>query len=97
MVKKPPGIMSAGSASGMCEQCTGKPLRAWEKKKGREKEQNPGLPIKNKTKGRRKETNTESGARRRTFVGVLRSMGSARVGYPMRFADGTLRRSVLGR
>ena len=26
-------------------------------------------------KGQRKETNTESGARRRIFVGVLRSMG----------------------
>ena len=34
--------------------------------------------------------NTESGARRRIFVGVLRSMGSARVGCQMHFADGTL-------
>ena len=50
-----------------------------------------------KKMGQRKETNTESGARHRIFVGVLRSMGSARVGYPMRFADGMLRWSVLGR
>ena len=81
----------------MCEQCTGKPLRAWEKK-GREKERNARQLKKIKIKkGQRKETNTESGARRRIFVGVLRSMGSARVGCPMRFADGTLRQSVLGR
>ena len=83
----------------MCEQCAGKPLRAWEKKKGREKERNARqLNVKNKIKrGQRKETNTESDARRRIFVGVLHSMGSARVGCPMRLADGTLRRSVLGR
>ena len=48
-------------------------------------------------KGERKETNTESGGRRRIFVGVLRSMGSTRVGYLMRFADGTLHQSGLGR
>ena len=39
LIKKPPGIMSAGGASSMCEQRVGKPLRAWEKK-GREKERN---------------------------------------------------------
>ena len=39
LIKKPPGIMSAGGASSMCEQRAGKPLRAWEKK-GREKERN---------------------------------------------------------
>ena len=39
LLKKPPGIMSAGGASSMCEQSAGKPLRAWEKK-GREKERN---------------------------------------------------------
>ena len=99
LIKKPPGMMSAGGASSMCEQCASKPLRAWEKKKGREKERNARqLNVKNKIKrGQRKETNTESGARRRIFVGVLRSMGSARVGCPMRFADGTLHQSVLGR
>ena len=43
-----------------------------------------------------KETNTESGARRRIFVGVLRSMGLARVGCPMHFADGTLHQLGLG-
>ena len=44
--------------------------------------------------GRRKETNSESGARRRIFGDGLRSMGSARVGYPMHLADGTLHQSV---
>ena len=39
LLKKPPGMMSADGASSMCEQCAGKPLRAWEKK-GREKERN---------------------------------------------------------
>ncbi len=39
LIKKPPGMMSAGGASSMCEECTGKPLRAWEKK-GRDKERN---------------------------------------------------------
>ena len=79
LIKKPPGMMSAGGVSGMCEQCTCKPLRAWEKKKGREKERNAKqLNVKNKIKGgQRKETNTESGARRRIFGDGLRSMVSA--------------------
>ena len=47
--------------------------------------------------GRRRETNSESGARRRIFGDGLRSMGSARVGYPMHFSDGMLRWSGLGR
>ena len=45
--------------------------------------------------GRRKETNSESGARHRIFGGGLRSMGSARVNCSMRFVDGMLRRSGL--
>ena len=51
--------------------------------------------IKNADGGRRR---TWSPAlRRRIFVDGLRSMGSAGVGYPMRFADGMLRRSGPGR
>ena len=38
LLKKPPSIMSAGSASSVCEQRVGKPLRAWEKEVGRRKE-----------------------------------------------------------
>ena len=33
--KKPPGIMSADGTSSMCEQCTSRPLRAFQEK-GRE-------------------------------------------------------------
>ena len=42
LIKKPPGMMSAGGASSMCGRCASKPLRAWEKKKGkgRKKEKN---------------------------------------------------------
>ena len=51
LIKKPPGMMSAGGAPSMCEQCASKPLRAWEKKKGREKERNARqLNVKNKIK-----------------------------------------------
>ena len=51
---------------------------------------------KNAKNGQRKETNTESGARHRIFGDGLRSMGSARVGYPMHLAGGTLHQSGLG-
>ena len=41
LIKKPLGMMSAGGASSMCEQCASKPLRVLEeRKKGREKERN---------------------------------------------------------
>ena len=40
LIKKPPGMMSAGGASSMCEQCASKPLKGWEKRKWREKERN---------------------------------------------------------
>ena len=46
--------------------------------------------------GRRKETNPESGARRKIFGDGLRSMGSARVGYLVHLAGGTLHQSGLG-
>ena len=36
LLKKPPGIMSADSASSVCEQCAGEPPKACEKK-GKEK------------------------------------------------------------
>jgi len=80
LLKKPPGIMSAGSASSVCE------------KRG-EGEKCKTENVKN---GQRKETNTESGARHRIFGDGLRSMGSARVGYPMHLAGGTLHQSGLG-
>ena len=38
LIKKPPGIMSAGGAPLMCEQRASKPLKAWEKKGGRRRE-----------------------------------------------------------
>ena len=44
-----------------------------------------------------KETNIESGIRRRIFGASLRSMGSAQVGYSMHPADGTLHRSEPSR
>ena len=47
--------------------------------------------------GHRRETNSESGVRRRIFGDGPRSMGSARVGCQMRYVDGMLRRSGLGR
>ena len=46
--------------------------------------------------GQRKETNTESDARHRIFGDGLRSMGLARVGYPMHPTGGTLHQSGLG-
>ena len=88
LLKKPPGLMSASGAS------LDEPLRAMKEKKS-EKERN--VRQKNtKRDGQRKETNTESGARHRIFGDGLRSMGSARVGYPMHFAGGTLHQSGLG-
>ena len=47
---------------------------------------------KNMKGGRRKETNPESGARRKIFGDGLRSMGLARVGCQMRCVDGMHRR-----
>ena len=51
---------------------------------------------KNMKGGRRKETNPESGARRKIFGDGLRSMRSARVGYPMHLAEGMPHQSRLG-
>src|SRR3954469_23610897 len=85
LLKKPPGLRSAGSAS------HDEPLRAIQGKSGGDKKQ------KNIYKnGQRKETNPESGARHRIFEDVRRSMGSARVGYPTHLAGGTLHQSGLG-
>ena len=61
-IKKPPGMMSVGGASSMCEQCTGKPLRAWEKK-GRAKERNVRQLMKNKN-NKGTEEGDEHGVRR---------------------------------
>ena len=94
LLKKPPGIMSASSTSSVYEQCADQPSKAFTER-GRKKEGNK-RQRKNMKGGRRKETNSESGARRRIFGDGLRSMGSARVGYPMHPADGTLHRSELG-
>ena len=60
----------------------------------REEEKCKTENIKN---GQRKETNTESDARHRIFRDGLRSMGLARVGYPMHPAGGTLHQSGLGK
>ena len=78
--------MSADSAS------LYEPLKVIREREGRRREMQDRKYIKN---GQRKETNTESGARRRIFGDGLCSMGSARVGYPMQ-ADGTLQQSGLG-
>ena len=79
--------MSADSAS------LYEPLKAIREREG-EKERNVRQKVYKKWK--RKETNTESGARRRIFGVGLRSMGSARVDYLMHPADGTLHQSGLG-
>ena len=94
LLKKPPGITSASSASSVCEQCADQPSKAFTKR-GKKKEGNK-IQRKNMKGGRRKETNSESGARRRIFGDGLRSMGLARVGYPMHPTGGTLHQSGLG-
>ena len=38
LLKKPPGIMSAGSVSIVCEQCANEPLKAVREKEGEERE-----------------------------------------------------------
>ena len=62
----------------------------------REREEEEKCKTENIKNGQRKETNTESGAGHRIFVDGLRSMGSARVGYPMHLAGGMLHQSGLG-
>ena len=69
------------------------PLKAIRERKGRRREMQDRQYIKN---GQRKETNIESGARHRIFGDGLRSMGSARVVYPMHLTGGTLHQSGLG-
>src|SRR4051812_16583052 len=87
LLKKPPGLRSAGSAS------LDEPLRAIKGKSGRRQNKNRKKIYIN---GQRKETNPEFGARHRIFGDVRRSMGSARVGYPTHLAGGTLHQSGLG-
>ena len=96
LLKKPPGITSASSTSSECEQSADQPSRGlyWK----REEKGGKTKTAKRKMKGgRRKETNPESGARHRIFGDGLCSMGLARVGCPVCFVDGMLRRSGLGR
>ena len=94
LLKKPPGIMSARSTSSVCEQSASQTIKGIEKKKW---EEGGGQEIvKNIKRWTGSETNSESGARCRIFGDGLRSMGSARVGYPMHLANGTLHRSGLG-
>ena len=78
LLKKPPGIMSASSTSSVCEQCADQPSKAFTERGGGRRETKDS--EKNMKGGRRKEMNSESGARRRFFGDGLRSMGSARVG-----------------
>ena len=79
--------MSADSAS------LYEPLKAIRERRGRRRK----WKTENIKNGQRKETNIESGARHRIFGDGLCSMGSARVGYPMHLAGGTLHQSGLGR
>jgi len=87
LLKKPPGLRSAGSAS------LNEPLKAKKKEKSRRQSKK----CTNVNNGQGKETNTESGARRRIFGDVLRSMGLARVDCPTHLAGGTLHQLGLGR
>ena len=80
--------MSADSAS------LYEPLKAIREREKKERNVRQTVYIKN---GQRKEMNTESGARHRIFGDGLQSMGSARVGYPMHLAGGTLHQLGLGR
>ena len=86
--------MSAVSASIVCKQGTSWPLKALRKNKKKEREKRQIMYM--RKNGQRKETNIESGTRRRIFGAWLRSMGSAQVDYSMHPADGTLHRSELG-
>ena len=91
LLKKPPGITSASSTSSKCEQSADQPSRGLCWRKGRRKE-GKQRQRKNMKGGRRKETNPESGARRKIFGDGLRSMGLARVGCQMHCIDGMHRR-----
>ena len=87
--------MSAVSASKLCSEDTSYPFKALRRvKKKREREKRQIMYM--QKNGQRKETNIESGTRRRIFGAWLRSMGSAQVDYSMHPADGTHHRSELG-
>ena len=88
--------MSADSTSIARGRCVSRPFKAWMNKVEKKKDKQKAAAVKKNLDGG-KGTNSYSGARHRIFGGGLRSMGSARVGYPMHFVDGTLRRSGLDR
>ena len=91
LLKKPPGIMSADNASSVCGKSTNEPLKATRR---REIKDSKKQKLKNADGGRRRTWSPT--LRRRIFVDGLRSMGSARVGYPMHLTDDTLHQSGLG-
>ena len=95
LLKKPPGIMSASSTSSVCEQCVDQPIKGIEKKVGRRRGTRDSKKYKKVDRGVRRTLSLVF--RRRIFGDGLRSMGSARVGCQMRYVDGMLRRSGLGR
>ena len=94
LLKKPPGIMSARSTSSVCEQSANQPIKGIEKKVGRRRGTRDSKKYKKVDGGVRRTLSPVF--RRRIFGDGLRSMGSARVGYPMHLADGTLHQSGLG-
>ena len=94
LVKKPPGIMSARSTSSVCEQSANQPIKGIEKKVGRRRGTRDSKKYKKVDGGVRRTLSPVF--RRRIFGDGLRSMGLARVGYPMHPAGGTLHQSGLG-
>ena len=95
LLKKPPGIMSARSTSSVCEQSANQPIKGIEIKVGRRRGTRDSKKYKKVDGGVRRTLSLVF--RRRIFGDGLRSMGSARVGCQMRYVDGMLRRSGLGR
>ena len=93
LVKKPLGIMSARSTSSVCEQSANQPIKGI-KKVGRKRGTRDSKKYKKVDGGVRRTLSPVF--RRRIFGDGLRSMGSARVGYPMHLAGGTLHQSGLG-
>ena len=95
LLKKPPGIMSARSTSSVCKQSANQPIKGIEKKVGRRRGTRDSKKYKKVDGGVRRTLSPVF--RRRIFGDGLRSMGSARVGCQMRYIDGMLRLSGLGR
>ena len=86
LLKKPPGIMSARSTSSVCEHSANQPIKGIEKKSG--KKEGDSKKYKKVDVGVRRTLSPVF--RRRIFGDGLRSMGSARVGYPMHLAGSML-------